>query len=201
MDFGKHESIKLQNIFSKRPFQIQEPEKAKIIFLGLDANIDKDIEKNELFFNEFFDYIQDGVKYWKNNGIHTPMLKTIYRGAGKKYHENFCKLGFTKDNAEDICFIELLNIFTYGNTSKNNKLFMKMLTENSNKEHLNRIKDLVKMNKTICLPKGVNTLINELGLFKTNSDKIIIHTHFSNAISNNELINLGIRLRRDTNLK
>ena len=36
-------TLKLQQVFSQRPFQIQEPKKTKIIFLGLDANLDKNI--------------------------------------------------------------------------------------------------------------------------------------------------------------
>lgn len=43
--FGKNPSQRLQEAFSERPFQIQEPEKAKIIFLGLDANWDENIEQ------------------------------------------------------------------------------------------------------------------------------------------------------------
>ena len=45
-NYGKHPSQKLQEVFSRRPFQLQEPEKAKFIILGLDANWDKDIEKD-----------------------------------------------------------------------------------------------------------------------------------------------------------
>ena len=195
MDYGKHESNELQNLFSKRPFQIQEPEKAKIIFLGLDANICKNIENDNFFYKEFSNYIEDGIKYWKNNEVHTPMLKSEYKGAGKRYHENFSKLGFTKENAEDICFLELLNVLTYGNTSKNLKIFSKMLKENSNKIHLDRIKNLVKMKKIICLSCSVKAFIENIGLFNTFANRIIAHTHFSNAISNNELKNLGNKLK------
>ena len=196
MAFGKHLSNELQKLFSERPFQIQEPEKAKIIFLGLDANIDENIEKNEMLFNEFLKYFQDGVKYWKENDLHTPMLKSIYNGAGKKYHENFCKLGFTKDNAENICFIELLNVCTYGNTSKNSKLFKELLNRKDNFIHLNRIKNLVDIGKIICIPQGVKTYIDRLKLFDTNNKKIIVHTHFSDAITNKELVELGEKLRK-----
>jgi hypothetical protein len=190
--FGIHPSEKLQKIFSKRPFQIQKPEKAKIIFLGLDANLNYDIEKNDkMFFEEMLEYFTDGVKYWKRNEIHTPMLKPCYRGDGKRYHKQFLKLGFTSDNAEDICFIELMKYCTYGNYSKNKRLFKQMLLGNENKSHLDRISNLFKMGKLICIPAGIETFINELSLFNVNNKKIIIHTHFSDAIPNKELFVLG----------
>jgi hypothetical protein len=196
VEFGRHPSEKLQQIFSQRPFQIQEPEKAKIIFLGLDANLDKNIEKNENFFNDLLEYLNDGVKYWKSNGYHTPMLKSTYNGDGKVYHERFCKLGFSSKNADDVCFIELLKYCTYGkSTGKNKKLFMEMLLNNENKYHVERIKRLVEMENLICIPKGVKPIIDELQLFDTNSKKIIVHTHFSNAISNKELYELGKKLQ------
>jgi hypothetical protein len=196
-DFGIHPSDKLQEIFSKRPFQIQEPEKAKIIFLGLDANLNYDIEENEkTFFQEMLEYFTDGVKYWKENGIHTPMLKPCYTGNGKRYHNQFCKLGFTTENAKDICFIELMKYCTYGNSSKNKNLFKEMLLDNENKNHLDRIRNLFEMEKLICIPHGVETFINELALFNVNNKKIIVHTHFSDSIANNELFALGKILKK-----
>jgi hypothetical protein len=196
IEFGKHPSKKLQQIFSQRPFQLQEPEKAKIIFLGLDANLDKNIEKCDSFFNDFLEYLNDGVTYWKSNGCHTPMLKSTYTGAGKRFHKQFCKLKFTPNNAGDICFIELLNYCTYGkSTGKNKKSFMEMLLNNENKYHLERIKRLSKIENLICIPKGVKTIIDKLQLFDTNSKKIVVHTHFSGAISNKELCDLGKKLR------
>jgi hypothetical protein len=194
MEFGKHPSKKLQQIFSQRPFQIQEPEKAKIIFLGRYANWDINIEENKCFFKENLEYLRDGVKYWKDNGCHTPMLKPCYEGDGKKYHKQFCKLGFSSENADDICFFELLKYCTYGIASKNEKLFMKMLYSDENKDHLNRIKNFSKMENRICIPKGLKPIIKKLELFDTNNEKIIIHTDFSNAVSNKELYDLGEKL-------
>jgi len=193
-EFGKHPSNKLQQIFSQKPFQIQEPEKAKIIFLGLDANLDYDIEQNKIFFNEMIDYFRDGVKYWKENRIHTPMLKDFYNGCGRRYHKQFCKLGFSLNNAKDICFLELLNICTYGSSiGKNSKIFMNMLNASENEKHLNRIKKLFEMDKIICISKGVKKIIEKLGIniYKGN---VIEHIHFSGRISNAQINDIKIRL-------
>jgi len=184
--FGKHPSEKLQEIFIKRPFQIQEPEKAKIIFLGFDANLDMEIEQNEKFYIQMLMYLDDGVRYWKRKGDHTPMLAPEYKGGGKRYHKRFQKLGFSKDNAEDICFTELLKWCTYGNMSKGKALYMEMLRSAENKKHLERIKRLAALENVICMPKGVKALIDKEKLFDTNTDKIITHTHLA-YISNEEL--------------
>jgi len=196
--FGKHPSEKLQQAFSKKPFQIQEPEKAKIIFLGLDANWDKYIEKKQpLFFNETLEYLKDGIKYWKANCIHTPMLKETYKGDGKRYHTQFRKLGFSCREAEYICFLELLSICTYGSSTKNEKKFMEMVMSPENKEHLERIRKIFKLENIICISKGVERIIKEnrdkLGI-NIHRKNIIPHIHFSGSISNEEINELGKRL-------
>ena len=191
--FGIHPSQKLQEIYQKKPFQIQEPEKAKIIFLGYDANLDIEIEKNEIFYNQMLSYLEDGVRYWKRHGYHTPMLDLNYNGGGKKYHIRFQKLGFTKDNAENISFMELLKYCTYGSSSKGRSQYLKILRSNENKDHLERIRNLIKLHKIICMPKGVKSLINKENIFDLNNDKIIIHTHFS-YISNKDLFDLKLKL-------
>jgi len=201
INFGRHPNEKLQQLFTQKPFQIQEPEKAKIIFLGLDANWDEHIESDEYYFKEVLNYLEDGISYWKKNGFHTPMLSSSYKGkrAGKRYHQKFSKLGFTSKNAEDICFIELLSCCTFGNSSKNEKLFMEMVRANDNKKHLERIRNLSKKdNILICIPgsKDFKRIIDELKLFDTNDKtKIKEHTHFSFPfITNNALKKLGEEL-------
>jgi len=182
--FGKHPSKKLQEVFKRRPYQIQCPEKAKIIFLGLDANWNKEIKTE--FFKETRNYLEDGVKYWKDNGIHTPMLKEIYKwdgkrylkntykGGGKRYHTQFCKLGFLPKDAEKICFLELLNVCTYGSSTKNMKKFRELLNEN----HLNWIRKIFELDNFICISKTAKEIINELGGFNRTKN-IKVHYHFS----------------------
>ncbi|MBO7486549.1 MAG: hypothetical protein J6T84_10870 [Spirochaetaceae bacterium] len=198
-EFGKHPSEQLQAIFSERPFQIQEPEKARIIFLGLDANYAEDLEQDHKLFQEFLGYMKDGVHYWKTEGIHTPMLKDYYRGGGKTYHRNFKKLGFTSDNAQDICFLELLNICTYGNSTTPNgqSIFRSFLNSFENQSHLERITALANdKNKQIYLCGGKTAkLVNDLRLFNTNAKNVFAGMHFSAAVSNDYLQTVGQALK------
>jgi len=187
--FGKHPSKKLQQVFSQNPYQIQKPEKAKIIFLGLDANYEKDIEQNQPYFKETLKYLENGVEYWKSNGFHTPMLNENFNVKdGKRYHKQFRKLGFSPADANKICFLELLNICTYGSSTKNKRMFREMLKSPENKAHLERIRNIFNLDNIICISKGVKRIIeNEKLCFNLKRKNIIIHTHFSGAISNEDI--------------
>ena len=200
-EFGKHPSEQLQAIFSERPFQIQEPEKARIIFLGLDANYAEDLEQDHKLFQEFLGYMKDGVHYWKTEGIHTPMLKDYYRGGGKTYHRNFKKLGFTSDNAQDICFLELLNMCTFGNsteTSTGRALFSRFLNSPDNRSHLQRIAKLANdESKQIYIcgdGKKTKEIFGNLNLFDARN--VFAGKHFSAPnVSNKYLKAVGAALR------
>ena len=180
--FGKHTSQKLQEVFSQRPFQIQEPEKAKIIFLGLDANFDKNLETDKELFQEFLDYLEDGVGYWNKHGFHTPMLSKLYKSrAGKSYHQKFEMLGLTSKDAQDICFLELLNVCTFGKMSDDDNEYKKLLNAESNKSHLNRISRLVKDQSKqiyICGTKVVEC-IEKFQLFDITAPNVFVGKHFS----------------------
>jgi len=174
-----------------------------MIFLGLDANWDKDIEVNEKkkdFFKETIKYLNNGVEYWKTNGVHTSMLKEdIYVGDRRKggvpYHRRFSRLGFSSDYAEKICFLELLSMCTYGNSTTDTKEFEKMLNSCENKKHLETIRRiLLKKNIYICISAGVEEIIDKLN-FKIEANKVPI-PHFSKrGITNDELEKLGKKLR------
>ncbi len=193
--FGKHPSEQLQNIFINRPYQIQIPEKAKVIFLSLDANWDIDIEKDSNYLNETLRYLSDGVKYWETEKIHTPMLKSYYNGDGKRYHKQFMKLGLSSENAKDICFMELLNVCTYGNsTSKEGKKeYLEILLSDENKEHLKRISKLAndKSKLIVIVGSATKRIINKLKLFNLSNENVIVCKHFSAAITDEYLYNLG----------
>ncbi len=195
-NFKIHPSEKLQKIFTQRPFQMQEPEKSRIIFLGLDANFDSDLEKHPLF-TDFVDYIRNGIEYWRREKIHTPMLKSNYTGMGKKYHMKFQKLGFGPENAEDICFLDLLNVCTCGKSTENPTLFRKLLLSDSNQPHLQRISRL-KNDKTkqfyICGKEVAKTVI-ELNLFDLNAPNIFLGKHFSYSVSNAYLASISMALK------
>ena len=195
-NFGRHPSKRLQKAFKERPFQMQVPEKAKIILLGLDANWDYNIDDDKVFFNEVLVYLSDGVKYWKDNGIHSPLLKDSYKKSGKRYHQRFKKLGLTSKYAEDICFLELLNVCTYGSSrEENDKIELEnMIMGKENKNHLAQIRELAKMGKMIYLSASVIKINKKLklGLFDTNSKNIKKHLHFSYPYMKDEnLKNLG----------
>lgn len=193
--FGIHPSEKLQSIYEKHPYQIQCPEQAKIIFLSLDANFDINIERNSSYFDETLRYLSDGVKYWENEKIHTPMRKYYYKGNGKRYHEQFAKLGLTSNIAKDICFLELLNICTYGSstTPEGKKEYLELLQREENKIHLKRIANLAKDKKKLIVIVGFNTkkYILKLNLFDITAENIIICNHFSSAITDDYLYKLG----------
>jgi len=206
-EFGIHPiDGELQKAFSKRPFQIQEPKNAKIIFLSLDANWDKDIEiKQREYFKDTLDYLADGVKYWKlgekcgekdgkevrkhviidtrilkytkDGGgriyetemkkyvIHTPMLKEYVNEKvedGKKYHEEFGKLGFSPDEwADKICFLDLLGVCTYGKSreKENKKEFERELKKHINSKYLEEVFN--NPENIICIAYGVLKYLKE----------------------------------------
>lgn len=195
MNFGKHPSAILQKIFMEKPYQLQEPEKANIIFLGRDANFAIDIEKDKLF-NEFLDYLNDGIKYWKTHNYHTPMLSPDYEGDGQRYHKQFRKIGFSSKDAENICFLELVKYPTFGQSSKYESQYMDMVLATENRDHLNRIKKLQKNNDiVIFIPNGLKKVIEKINLFDIASSNLAFHTHFSNAISDYEIGEIGQRAR------
>lgn len=191
MEFMKHPSRELQEIFENKPYQIQEPEKAKFIFLGRDANFDPNIENDESVFEEFKEYLKDGVSYWKTHDYHTPMLGKNYKGDGKRYHIIFHKLDLSSADAENVSFIELIKFPTAG-MSSGKKQYLDMVLSNENKSHLERIKKIQQnQSSLIFIPKGLVSIISKLQLFNVNSPNIIIHTHFSSCISNDEINELN----------
>lgn len=108
-----HPSKRLKELFEHRPYQGANPLHAKFLFIGLDANYAESIEQ-QLIFSQIIEYHQDGVLFWQKYGIHHPFLLPNYKGDGKRFHQNFAKIGFSTANANDISFIELLHLPTFG---------------------------------------------------------------------------------------
>jgi hypothetical protein len=142
MTFKKHPSTELVTLFNNKPYQGQSPESAKLIFLSSDANYSEKIS-NHKFFEYILEYHEDGVKFWEKYGCHHPFLLENYpfnkTSGGRPFHKNFTKLGLTEQHARFVCFLELLDIPTFGNKSQNRNLFFSLVNE----DHLQYIDNLI----------------------------------------------------------
>jgi len=161
--FQKHHSQELGALFQAKPFQGQDPEKAKVIILGNDANYSEEISEQD-FFKFILEYHVDGVKFWKKYGVHHPFLLENYplnkTGGGVPYHRNFSKLGYTSEHAEIFSFVELLNIPTIGVTSTNLEEFWGLI----NIEHLKWLESIMlsKEPKIFFLSRSVLQRLQEI---------------------------------------
>jgi hypothetical protein len=142
MKYGVHPSKELMQLFCDKPYQGQNPENAKVLIVGNDANYSPEIS-NHAFFNKILDYHADGVSFWKETGKHHPFLLDEYplhRGkGGVTYHRNFSKMMFGAEDAEHFSFVELLNIPTIGNTGSDKDLFFELI----DKQHLEWLESLI----------------------------------------------------------
>jgi hypothetical protein len=117
-----HPSVELRELFSSEsiPYQGQDPARAKVVFVGLDANYSADIFAHENMRNRILEYHRDGVEFWKRHDTHHPFLLDEYplkkNRGGVPYHRKFQAMGLTAKHAEFISFIELLDVPTIGST-------------------------------------------------------------------------------------
>lgn len=111
--YAQHPSPRLNELFRARPFQGAAPEESKFLFVGLDANYAPAIEHSNVF-RSIVEYHEDGVTFWRRHGVHHPFMLPAYRGDGWRYHLNFSRIGFTKDDAHRVSFVELLHVPTVG---------------------------------------------------------------------------------------
>src|SRR5688572_22512192 len=109
--FEAHPSEKLNRAFREKPYQGAEPECARFLFVGLDANYAKDVESSPIF-QKVIEYHEDGPAFWQKYGVHHPFLLSEYSGEGKKYHRNFAQIGFGPEQAQDVSFVEALHVPT-----------------------------------------------------------------------------------------
>jgi hypothetical protein len=128
-------------IFKDKPYQGQNPEKAKILFVGRDANYPDDL-CNHPFFERVKEYHRDGVAFWEKYKVHHPFLCNDFpfprNAGGRPYHNNFTKLGLDWTYAQYISFIELRELPTRGVTGSIPKsVFISSLTL-SNMQRLDR---------------------------------------------------------------
>jgi hypothetical protein len=111
--YTAHPSAALTALFAHRPYQGAVPREASILFVGLDANYDAEIERKPIF-SKVCEYHEDGVAFWRRYGVHHPFLLPQYSGDGRRYHRNFARIGFTLEQAHQVSFIELLHVPTVG---------------------------------------------------------------------------------------
>ena len=158
--YHSHPSETLNNLFKDKPYQGVAPEEAKYLFVGLDANYDKEIGQSEAF-PQIIEYLQDGVAFWEKYGVHHPFLLLAYRGDGKFFHKSFARIGLTEKHAKDVCFFELLNVPTYGQSKLEPADLESMIG------HLHRLRRVLEGSNVrhVFIPPSVGILMKKSGVF------------------------------------
>jgi len=153
-----HRNDKLHELFSHKPYQGADPATANFLFFGLDANFSPELG-NQPCFSEIISYLEDGVGYWRERGYHHPFLHPEYRGDGALYHRRFAEIGFTKEHADQVSFVELIDVPTSGRS----KLQLKDLKTS----HLEQLRDWVLDGKAayIFIPPGAGRLLKRTPQF------------------------------------
>ncbi|MES3000411.1 MAG: hypothetical protein V4787_06935 [Pseudomonadota bacterium] len=156
--FQPHPSEKLNSLFSARPFQGASPDASRFLFVGLDANYAPDIEDSPAFAS-IVDYHEDGVAFWRQHDVHHPFLLRSYSGDGRRYHQNFSKIGFTSRDAHRVCFTELLHVPTVGRSD--------LQVEDLHMPHLDALNLLITSGERrhVFLSAGVARLMRGSGRF------------------------------------
>lgn len=150
-------------MFQKKPWQGADPHKAQYVFLGLDANYAQDIEEK---LPEIWDYLEDGPAFWRKTGCHHPFRLRHYAGNGGLYHENFVKIKFQNNEAEQVSFVELLHVPTVesrlevGDLNNNHIAWLAELFENG-------------VYRYAFIPPSVVDLMRKTGRFRWLSRKAI----------------------------
>jgi len=188
--YQAHPSRVLTELFARRPYQGVSPETAKFLFVGLDANYAADVDQRAIF-QALSSYHEDGPTFWREHGVHHPFLLDEYKGAGKRYHRTFAKIGFRPDHADLVSFAELLHVPTVGRSS--------LVRDDLDSSHLSRLEKAIFTGQAryVFLSAGVVRLMNATGqfpelekasgpsgslrtLYKDAEREVFLHLHFSN---------------------
>ena len=153
-----HQNKKLHELFSLKPYQGADPATAQFLFFGLDANYNPDIGSKP-YFSEIVSYLEDGVGYWRQRGYHHPFRHHEYGGDGALYHRRFAEIGFTREHAEQVSFVELIDVPTSGRSN--------LLLTDLKPAHLKRLRDWVLNSRAayIFIPPGVSRLLRRTPQF------------------------------------
>jgi hypothetical protein len=150
--YSPHQNDKLRELFSNKPYQGADPAIARFLFFGLDANYDPNIGDMRCF-PEIISYLEDGVRYWKERGYHHPFRNPDYWGDGALYHRRFAEIGFTREHAGQVSFVELIDVPTCGRS--------KLSVNDLKASHIDRLRDWVLDGKAayIFIPPGAVRLL------------------------------------------
>lgn len=108
-----HQSAQLKELFLQKPYQGVPPSEAQFLFVGLDANYEATIAASPIF-NSVLEYHEDAVSFWRSHQVHHPFLLPGYSGDGYLYHRSFANIGFGPEHADQVSFVELLDVPTVG---------------------------------------------------------------------------------------
>ncbi len=166
--FFPHPNKKLHDHFSLKPYQGSNPSSSRFLFFGLDANYDPEIE-DKPYFSEIISYLEDGVDYWKRRGVHHPFRLPHYRCDGALYHRRFAEIGFGPEHAEQVSFVELIDVPTYGTS--------KLVLNDLKSTHIDRLLDWVQNGSAefIFIPIGVARLLKRTSQFSWLPDRSMGH--------------------------
>jgi hypothetical protein len=174
----------LRAIFGAKPYQGQDPEKAKVLFVGRDANY-PDLPCKHPFFERIKEYHRDGVAFWEKYEVHHPFLCDDFpfprNAGGRPYHKNFTKLGLDWTYAQYISFIELRELPTRGVTGKIPKsVFISKLKL----PHMQRLDRWISQSgrKLVFLPK---TIREDMQKFRKDDRNLFQFLNFSPPVSLN----------------
>ncbi len=172
-----HPSQLLVDLFSSKPFQGASPDRAKFLFVGLDANYEENIE-SEAIFPQIIEYHKNGEHFWQRHGVHHPFLLPEYFGNGRFYHKSFSRIGFLAKHAGLVSFTELLHLPTTGRS--------KLVVSDLDRGHLIKLNDWILDGEAehIFLSSGVARLLRATKLFhwlpaKSTGSKNVLKTLFT----------------------
>lgn len=175
-----HPSIRLHELFKLKPYQGADPQTARFLFFGLDANYEEKLE-NKWYFTEVENYLIDGVAFWKSNGVHHPFMLPSYKGDGTLYHKQFAKIGFVPKNAPNVSIVELIDLPTFGRSN--------LKSSDLSQSHLQKLLEWVMdgQSQYVFIPIGVARLLRQTKVFNWLPEKAIDYDgslpilHFSSS--------------------
>jgi hypothetical protein len=171
----KHPSEELQSLF--HGYQGQDPAKARVIFLGLDANFSPGIMDEPESKELIREYLKSGPDFCENHKVHHPFVLSGFPAKklsqGIRYHQNFKKLELF-EYINEISFLELLRVATCDKGEKE-----KTRTERTNNrrllfeiylDHLRYVDGIIKSpNKLIFF---CDEVVREMNHLKKNHDEM-----------------------------